>query len=63
MPKGDPLNRTVIKDRWNKKTYENVRFRLRKDRDADVIQWLSEKPSKNAYLVELIRRDMEASRR
>lgn len=31
MPKGNPLTRTVTKERWNRKTYAVFQVRIRKD--------------------------------
>ncbi len=63
MPKGNPLTRTVTKERWNRKTYAVFQVRIRKDKDSDILRWLEGKPSRNGYIVDLIRKDMEGSKK
>ena len=55
------MNESRIKatNKWNKKTYYNVSLRVRKDNEIDVIKWLKSKESKNAYIIGLIKKDME----
>ena len=33
---------TEVKNRWNAKTYQTFRANLRKDEDADLIQWIED---------------------
>lgn len=33
---------SAVKDRWNAKTYRVYNVRLRKDDDADLIQWIED---------------------
>lgn len=40
------------------KTYKIFQFRIRKDTEADLIQWLSCKDNVNAYLKDLVKNDM-----
>lgn len=42
---------------FNKITYKNYAIRIRKDRN-DLITWLDQQPSKNAYIIDLIEKDM-----
>lgn len=58
------MNESRIKatNKWNKKTYYNVSIRIRKDNEIDIIKWLESKGSKNAYIVGLIKKDMEKRR-
>ena len=42
---------------FNKITYKNYAIRIRKDRN-DLITWLDHQPSKNAYIIDLIEKDM-----
>lgn len=42
---------------FNKVTYKNYAIRIRKDRN-DLITWLDQQPSKNAYIIDLIEKDM-----
>ena len=55
------MNDSRIKatNKWNKKTYYNVSIRIRKDNEIDIIKWLESKSSKNAYIIGLIKKDME----
>ena len=55
------MNGSRIKatNKWNKKTYYNVSIRIRKDNEIDIIKWLESKESKNAYIIGLIKKDME----
>ena len=55
------MNDSRIKatNKWNKKTYYNVSVRIRKDNEIDIIRWLESKESKNAYIIGLIKKDME----
>ena len=55
------MNDSRIKatNKWNKKTYYNVSVRIRKDNEIGIIKWLEAKESKNAYIIGLIRKDME----
>ena len=57
------MNESRIKatNKWNKKTYYNVSIRIRKDNEMDIIKWLEFKESKNAYIIGLIKKDMEKS--
>ena len=42
---------------FNKKNYRKYEIRIRKERN-DLINWLDQKPSKNAYIIGLIEKDM-----
>lgn len=42
---------------FNKITYKNYAIRIRKDK-TDLISWLDQQPSKNAYIIDLIEKDM-----
>ena len=55
------MNESRIKatNKWNKKTYYNMSVRIRKDNEIDIIKWLESKESKNAYIIGLIKKDME----
>lgn len=55
------MNDSRIKatNKWNKKTYYNVSIRIRKDNEIDIIKWLESQESKNAYIIGLIKKDME----
>ena len=55
------MNESRIKatNKWNKKTYYSVSIRIRKDNEIDIIKWLESKESKNAYIIGLIKKDME----
>lgn len=59
MPKGNPLDRTVWKARWNKKAYQSFTFRLKREDEKDLIDWIRSQEKRNAYLVSLVREDME----
>lgn len=49
-----------IKD-FNKKNYRKYEIRIRKERN-DLINWLDQKPSKNAYIIGLIEKDMNRNK-
>ena len=55
------MNESRIKatNKWNKKTYYNMSVRIRKDNEIDIIRWLESQESKNAYIIGLIKKDME----
>lgn len=42
---------------FNKRTYRKYEIRIRKDRN-DLISWLDKQPSKTAYIIDLIEKDM-----
>lgn len=44
---------------WRKENIKRVSIDLNKINHADVIEQLDKQPSKQAYIVELIRKDME----
>ncbi len=51
---------SVVKDRYNKKTYKDYKLRVRYD-DNEVIEYLLEKTKEqsfNKYILELIKKDM-----
>jgi hypothetical protein len=41
------------------KKMKNYSLRLNTEKDVDLIEWLDSKPEVKAYLVQLIREDME----
>lgn len=45
--------------KYIRKAYSRFEIRLRKDTEADIIEWLESKESVNSYLKALIRKDME----
>ena len=47
--------------KYDKKTYKKLGFRVRYD-DKEVLKKLESVPSVSAYVVELIRKDIEASK-
>lgn len=49
-----------IKD-FNKKNYRKYEIRIRKERN-DLINWLDQKPSKNAYIIDLIEKDINRNK-
>lgn len=49
-----------IKD-FNKVTYKSYAIRIRKDKN-DLISWLDQQPSKNAYIIDLIEKDMNQNK-
>ena len=46
--------------KYEKNKCKQVKFRLRLDKDADIIEWLKKQPNVNAKLRELIRAEMES---
>ena len=53
---------TARKARWNVKTYDSVNFRWRKD-DGDLCRMMASVPSKNGYIMSLVRKDIEERKR
>lgn len=49
-----------IKD-FNKKNYRKYEIRIRKERN-DLINWIDQHPSKNAYIIDLIEKDMNQNK-
>lgn len=49
-----------IKD-FNKVTYKSYAIRIRKD-NHNLISWLEKQPSKNAYIIDLIEKDMNQNK-
>lgn len=49
-----------IKD-FNKKNYRKYEIRIRKERN-DLINWIDQHPSKNAYIIGLIEKDMNQNK-
>ncbi len=49
---------TENKNRWNAKTYARVLFCWRRD-DTDVCRMMESVPSRNGYLMSLVKRDIE----
>ena len=45
--------------KWQKKAYKVYFLRLKREEDKDLIDFLKSKPSVNAYLKELIRKDFK----
>lgn len=43
--------------KYEKKTYKQILLKIRKD--SNIIEWLEKQPSKNGYILELIKKDME----
>lgn len=52
-------SRIKATNKYNKKTYYNVSIRVRKDTQKDIIEWLDAQKSKNDYIINLIKKDME----
>ena len=46
------------KERYEAKTYRVFRFRVRKDNETDILDKLTSVPSINAYIIDLIRKDL-----
>ena len=42
---------------FNKKTYKRYIVQIRNER-VDLINWIDQQPSKNAYIIDLIEKDM-----
>lgn len=52
------FNQNEYIKQFNKKNYKNIAIRINK-KETDLISWLDKQPSKNAYILELIRNDMK----
>lgn len=46
---------------FNKKTYKRYIVQIRNER-VDLINWLDQQPSKNAYIIDLIEKDMNQNK-
>lgn len=44
--------------KWEKDKLIQIAFKLHRDNDKDVIEYLNTKTNKRAYLIDLIRKDM-----
>ena len=53
---------TETKKRWNARTYERMQLYWRKD-DGDVCRMMASVPSRNGYVLSLIRKDIEERKR
>lgn len=49
---------TISKNRYNKKTYKTLNIRIRKT-ETELIDFLNQKESKNKYVIDLIKKDMQ----
>ena len=64
IPKKDatkPANAASIKYNvgYHNKNYRNLTFKMHVEKDRDVLAWLDSRDSLKAYLVELIKKDMD----
>lgn len=46
---------------FNKANYRKYEFRVKKE-NIDLIKWLDKQPSKTAYIIDLIEKDMNKSK-
>jgi len=53
------MNDVKYINEYNKKNYFEIRIRIRKDTNEDVIEKLNSVESKNQYIVDLIKKDIE----
>lgn len=44
--------------KYNLKTYRQIIMQVRKDTYSELLDWLDKKPSKTAYILDLIQKDM-----
>ena len=51
--------KSAYDQQYAKEKIQQVPFRLNRDLDADIIEWLNKQPNKQGYLKQLIRADME----
>lgn len=54
-------NTDRLNNEYKKRTYASVNIRIRKD-DTEVLEKLASVESKNAYIIDLIRKDIKASK-
>ena len=52
------FNQMEYINEYNKKTYKNYSFRIRKE-NKEIIEWLDKQKNITGYLVELIEKDMK----
>lgn len=46
-------------DEWKKKNVKSIKFYINKDKEKDILEHLEKQQNKRAYLIDLIRKDME----
>lgn len=54
----EKFNQNEYIKEFNKTNYKNIAIRINK-KEIELIEWLDSKPSKNAYIIDLIKRDMK----
>ncbi len=48
--------------KYNLKTYRQIMMQVRIDTYGELLEWLDSKPSKTAYILDLIQKDMKRSK-
>ncbi len=59
-----PASKARIKAnrKYNLKTYRQIMMQVRIDTYGELLEWLDSKPSKTAYILDLIQKDMKRSK-
>lgn len=58
-----PLSKKGVYDQqYAKDMLQRISIALNKEHDADILEWLGNKPNKQGYIKELIRADMEKNK-
>ena len=57
----DRIRANELNRKYKKETYEKLTIRVRKD-DKEILEKLESVESKNAYILDLIRKDIKASK-
>lgn len=60
MPYKDKDKRRSYQSRWCKDNTKGIYLKMSKNKDADILSWLSGIYNKQGYIKELIRADMRA---
>lgn len=48
--------------KYNLKTYRQIMMQVRIDTYGELLEWLDSKPSKTAYILDLIQKDMKRNK-
>jgi len=61
MDKGENRMGNNIKyiDEWKKKNVKFIKFYINREKEKDILEHLEKQQNKRAYLIDLIRKDME----
>lgn len=55
--------RIAYKAKWDQDNTKQIKLKLMKKSDADIIDWLNAKDNKQGYIKQLIREDIERNKK